>query len=202
MVFRNFDAFDEGVAPGGARTKTEIRTLLCYVFYSIGKPLSRDVAVTALQKHSLANYFETADCFNDLVRLGNLELADEENGLYQLTENGKMIARQLEDTLPLTMKEKAYRDAMELLENQRIARENPVTVVPENEGFRVSCTISDGSMDLLTVSVFAASKDQVKLIRRNFHHNPEMFYKIIISLLSNNRDLAVDALKTIEISGN
>ncbi len=201
MAFKSFDAFGEGVAPGGARTKNEIRTLLCYIFYSTGRPLTMDTVVAVLQQQALANYFEATACLDDLIRLGNLEFADEEKGLYRLTKNGEMIARQLESSLPLTMREKAYKYAMELLENQRVERENPVTVTPENEGYRVTCTVSDGSIDLLRVSVFAANTEQARLIKKNFHKNPEGFYKTLIAMLSNNRDLARDALESIKISG-
>lgn len=201
MAFKKSDAFEQDVAPGGARTKNEIRTLLCYIFYSTGKPLSLDTVVEALRSQALVNYFEATACFDDLIRLNNIELADKEKKLYRLTKNGEMIAGQLEDTLPLTMKEKAYQSAMAILEEQRLQKENPVTVEPENGGYRVTCNISDGTIYLLSVSVFAATIEQARLIRKNFHKNPEAFYKTTIALLSNNRDMATDALESIKISG-
>ena len=36
-----FDTFDEGISLGGMRSKTEIRTLICYLYKSVGKPMTK-----------------------------------------------------------------------------------------------------------------------------------------------------------------
>ena len=72
-----FDTFDEGISLGGMRSKTEIRTLICYLFRSVGLPMSKETVVNALMEKGLANWFETSACFDDLVRHGNIAPAEE-----------------------------------------------------------------------------------------------------------------------------
>ena len=50
-----FDTFDEGISLGGMRSKTEIRTLICYLFKSVGVPMTKDAVVNALMEKGLAN---------------------------------------------------------------------------------------------------------------------------------------------------
>ena len=109
-----FDTFDEGINYGGVRSKNEIRTLICYLFNSINKPLDKPTIIEAIQKRGLASYFETSSCFDDLISHNNLSPDSDNPGCYTLTENGKMVAKQLENTLPVSVQEKAYICAIEL----------------------------------------------------------------------------------------
>ena len=123
-----FDTFDEGISLGGMRSRTEIRTLICYLFKSVGVPMAKDAVVNALMEKGLANYFETSSCFDDLVRNGNVEMTDESKKLYYITDNGNMIATQLEDTLAPTVKERAVECALSLLKQEQVENDNKVKV--------------------------------------------------------------------------
>ena len=67
-----FDTFDEGIIPGGMRSKYEIRILICYLLNSIKEPVSKEIIVDSICEESLANYFETSSCFDDLIEKGNI----------------------------------------------------------------------------------------------------------------------------------
>ena len=143
-----FDTFDEGVSLGGMRSKTEIRTLICYMLKSVGSPMRKDTIVNALMEKGLANYFETSSSFDDLVRNGNIELTDADKKLYTNTPNGDMIATQLEDTLAPTVKERAIDCALTLLRQEQVESENKVTISKCDNGYNVTCKISGGDMEL------------------------------------------------------
>lgn len=55
-----FDAFDEGIALGGVRSKTEVRILICYLLTTIGVPMSKENVIDALLEKGLTNYFEAS----------------------------------------------------------------------------------------------------------------------------------------------
>lgn len=182
-----FDTFDEGISLGGMRSKTEIRTLICYMYKSVGLPMSKDAVVNALMEKGLANYFETSASFDDLVRNGNIELTDEEKGLYFITGNGSMIATQLEDTLAPTVKERAIECALSLLKREQVESDNKVTIEKRDNGYTVTCRISGGDMELLSFSLYVPDVNQARLIRKNFYKNPDMFYSVMIAMLTRNK---------------
>ena len=192
-----FDTFDEGISLGGVRSKTEIRTLICYVYDRVGVPMKKDTIVTALLQKGLANYFECSSSFDDLKKSNNLKLVDEENKLYFITDSGKMIARQLEDTLAYTVKEKACECTLSLLERERMEKENAVTITKLDNGYNVNCTISGGDMDLLKFSLYVPDITQAKIVRKSFHKNPQLFYNVVIAMLTRNKGSVVDALKDL-----
>ena len=133
-----FDTFDEGISLGGMRSKTEIRTLICYMLKSVGFPMSKENVIAALMEKGLANYFETGACFEDLIRNGNIAM--NEDNLYHLTPAGELIARELEDTLAPTVRERAVQCALSLIEQERREKENKVVITKTENGFTDTCT--------------------------------------------------------------
>lgn len=192
-----FDTFDEGIILGGMRSKTEIRTLICYMFRTVGQPMNKETVVNALLEKGLANYFEASTCFDDLARNGNIAPVEDGSALYHNTPNGDMIATQLDDTLALTVKERATECALKLLEQERVERENKVTIEKDDNGFRVNCAISGGDMDLLRFSLYVPDITQARLIRKNFYKNPEMFYEVMIAMLTRNKRGVSDILSEL-----
>lgn len=192
-----FDTFDEGISLGGMRSKTEIRTLICYLFDKVNVSMKKETVINALQQKGLANYFESSSCFDDLYKNGNLELVDEINKLYFITESGRLISRQLEDTLAYTIKEKACECTLSLLEKERIEKENVVTIAKTDNGYNVNCSISGGEMDLLTFSVYVPDINQARIVRKNFHKNPLLFYNVMVSMLTRNKGAVKEALSDL-----
>lgn len=190
-----FDTFDEGISLGGMRSKTEIRTLICYMLKSVGSPMTKENVVSALMEKGLANYFETGSCFEDLVRNGNIEKTEENT--YRLTSAGELIARELEDTLAPTVRERAVQCALSLIEQERKERENRVTITKTENGFTVNCAISGGDMDLLSFSLYVPDITQARMIRKNFYKNPEMFYSVMIAMLTRNKKDVSDILSEL-----
>ena len=189
-----FDTFDEGISLGGMRSRTEIRTLICYLFKSVGVPMAKDAVVNALMEKGLANYFETSSCFDDLVRNGNVEMTDESKKLYYITDNGNMIATQLEDTLATTVKERAVECALSLLKQEQVENDNKVTITKTDNGYTVTCSISGGDMELLSFSLYVPDKQQARIIRKNFYKNPDIFYSVMIAMLTRNKRAVTEIL--------
>ena len=189
-----FDTFDEGISLGGMRSKTEIRTLICYLYKSVGLPMTKDSVVNALMEKGLANYFETSSSFDDLVRNGNIKMTDEDKKLYFITENGDMIATQLEDTLAPTVKERAIECALSLLKREQIESNNKVTISKAENGYTVTCRISGGDMELLRFSLYVPDINQARLIRKNFYKDPDMFYSVMIAMLTRNKRSVTEIL--------
>ena len=189
-----FDTFDEGISLGGMRSKTEIRTLICYLFKSVGVPMTKDAVVNALMEKGLANYFETSASFDDLLKNGNIELVDDEKKRYFNTDNGNMIATQLEDTLAPTVKERAIECALALLKQERVESENKVTIEKSDNGYTVTFRISGGDMELLSFSLYVPDKQQARIIRKNFYKDPDLYYSVMIAMLTRNKRAVTEIL--------
>ena len=189
-----FDTFDEGINLGGVRSKTEVRILICYMFTSVRQPMSKATVVDALLEKGLANYFEASSCFDDLVNSGNLCPYDEDSKLFTASANGRIISEQLENNIPRTVKDRAYECALTLLEKEKTEKENRVTIEKNNNGYTVTCTISGGDIELMSVSLHVADIEQARTVKKNFYKNPRLFYKVMIATMTRNKALIKDTL--------
>lgn len=182
------DAFTGGVEPGGLWTQNDIRILLCYILASVDAPLSGESISQIIQGKALANYFEVGDALAALLRQGNI--AQDENGLYTVTASGREIAGSLDATLPLSVRDKALEAAMRLMADAKARRENRVEIAETEKGYQITCHISGGEMELMSVSLYAPDWNGAKLIERNFYQNPEAVYRLLLSSLTGDETYA------------
>ena len=194
-----FDTFDEGIALGGLRSKREIKVLICYPFFCVKEPMSESLVSEAIMEYELANFFEVKAAFNELKNSENLRQDDIMDGevTYTLTENGKMVAEQLESTLAYSVKEKALKFAMELMAERKTLRENSVKITNTENGCFVTCKSSGGDVDLLSFTLFAPDMEQAELMKKNFLSYPSTVYKTMIALMTKNRENVDEALEAL-----
>lgn len=194
-----FDTFDEGIAPGGLRSKNEIKILICYLYNSVSDKMSQSLVVEAIRADELANFFEIVVAFEELVKDGNLlksEIIDNEQ-TFVLSENGKVIANQLEATLAHTVKQKSYDCALRLLSERKTARENYVDIVKTENGFEVRCRVSGGEIDLFSFTLYAPAFEQAEVIKKNFLSYPQTVYKTMLGLMTKDTENVGEALEEV-----
>jgi len=75
-----FDAMDAGVTPGGARTKTDVKLLICYLLGCAGEPVAKRHIGEIMQKHGLANYFEAMGALEELKNTQSVTGSGEGSG--------------------------------------------------------------------------------------------------------------------------
>ena len=192
-----FDTFDEGINLGGMRSKNEIKTLICYLYNSVKENMDKGIVIQAILKQGLANYFETSSAFDDLVMNGNLIPADDEHKTYSLTKNGAEIAKQLDSTVAYTIKEKAYACAVKLLAEKNIEFEYKVNIMKNDNGFTVECSVSGGDMELMKLDIYAPEMEQALILKKNFLDNPKKAYKIMLALLTKDKETVGEALEEL-----
>lgn len=181
-----YDAFDEGIEPGGLRSRNEIKVLICYLLKSIDQPISKQLINEILQENGLANYFEINQAVIDLVKAGSLEERDVSDGepVYAVTEQGRSAAQTLEVNLPRAVREKAVNASIKLLTRAKREQENRIDIEKLENGYHVTFTIYDSTDELLKLTIFVADSMQVETVRKNFLDDPVKLYSNIIASLT------------------
>ncbi len=190
------NAFTGGVEPGGLWNKNDIRILLCYILSSVNAPLDRESISQIVQGKALANYFEVGDALDALLKQGNA--VQDSQGLYTVTPAGREIAQSLDATLPLSVRDKALEAAMRLMAEAKARRENRVEIKETDRGFQVTCHISGGALDLMSVSLYVPDRAQAHLAERNFYRDPEGVYKLLLSSLTGDTAYAKSFFEELE----
>ena len=193
-----YDAIDAGILPGGLRNRSNVRLLICYIIDSVNKPVRKDLVITAMQKNGVANYFEILDAFNDLQNKQNIIQVDNEKDLYTVSKSGKLIAANLSDELPITIRERAMETVTELLMQERNETENVAEIVKIKNGYMVDCHVKGEENDLFAFQLYVPDSKQARLVKKNFQSNAEMIYKMMIATITHNSDFAEKTLEDIQ----
>ncbi len=189
-----FDAFTGGVEPGGLRNKNDIRILICYLLTSVDAPLSKEDILNIIQDNGLANYFEVTDALSELIEHGNVTTSGEHHDICMASDTAKLIAKQLDTALPHSVRDKAVAAAINLLAKAKRERENKVEIQKDERGYRVVCHISGGDMELMGFSMHVPDQYQAQMVKDQFHNSPESVYRILLALMTGNRDIAAEIL--------
>lgn len=177
-----YQAFSEGVRPGGVTTSPQIIILICYMAAHAGQPVSLEQLCNALLRQELVNYFEFASAAEYMIKSGHLVAADGER--YALSALGQQTADTFESGLPPAVRDRAVGALQNILKLLRRQEENRVTIEKTEDGWQLSMTITDVGTDLMSISMFMPSKEECESIRKRFLNDPTTIYKGVFALLT------------------
>ena len=177
------DAFMAGVEPGGLTNVQEIRILLCYMLNSVAAPIPRDALTDIITAGGMANYFDTEDAIEDLIRLQHL--VQTEDKLVATTVTGNQIGNSLGIRIPYTLRERSVKAALQLLKRREVERDNKVNIRKlEEGGYEVTCTVMDGERSLLSVTLRVSDPHQAEQIKEQFLTDPALLYRSNLAVLT------------------
>ena len=184
-------AFSGGVEPGGLRTTSDIRILICYLLNSVDAPLSTEDILDVCQDKGIANYFEVIDALSGLEERNCIKLIKQDKDLdcYVIEPRGRAIAETLDVAIPLSVREKAVEAATVMLSKAKVERENSVEIIKTEKGYNVTCHISDGEIDLMSFSIYVPDFYQARKVRVNFLRDPARTYRILLASVTRSLDL-------------
>ena len=186
-------AFSAGVRFGGLTDRTEIKILVCYLLTNATQPLTSQQIIDTLIGQQLVNYFELQDA---LSHLASQNIITEEYGVYSITEEGKDISRQLEKALPFSVKERAYKAVIEILQYESLKRQNKTAITPlENGGYNLNCTISDNDFTLFSFNLHMPDEKSAKLAEENFIKYGQDIFKCVLGITTENPAMYKDFLE-------
>ncbi len=189
-----FDAFSAGVEPGGLRNTREIGILICYMLDQFEKPIAREDLIDSIQENGIANYFEVSSAVSELVKLGNLKYEDEKT--IAITKNGKLVAKQLGSELSSFIRQKALKAVKDQAELRINEKENPVRIEKADDGgYYVTVCITDGTRDLMSLTLLVPERNDAETVKKNFYKNPEKVYSMIIAATIQDKDMINELIK-------
>ena len=182
------DAFMAGVEPGGLTNVQEIRILLCYMLQSVAAPIPRDALTDIITAGGMANYFDTEDAIEDLIRLQHLVQTDDR--LLATTVTGNQIGESLGVRIPYTLRERSVKAALQLLKRREVERNNKADIRKlEEGGYEVTCSVMDGERALLSVTLRVSDPWQAEQIKEQFLTDPALLYRSNIAVLTGDANM-------------
>ena len=190
----NQGVFTEGIDHGGLTTDYEIRILICWLLHKMKMPVTSSQLSSALLGESLVNYFEVTCALGELLTSGHLTevKADGQQGHVSVTELGRKTAETFYKSIPRTVREKALDALSQCVLQERFAKENRAEIVETNAGFRLELSLNDVGNDLMSVSLYAPTREVCEMMKKNFISDPTVLYRAVLSVLMGSTDSAIE----------
>lgn len=180
----------------------EIKIFILYLLDKIGYPLNYPSIGAIMIQDGIVGFFDFADCFFSLVDKGLIRKLPGENpegsqdeetdALYEVSETGKIVARDLSDSLMVTVRERSYQSALRHLSLAKKGAVVDYTYRVEGDHYLLTCTIRDREGTAMDLTVRVDSKYQLDRMMYNYAHRPEVVLRGVVALLTGDANYLFD----------
>jgi len=186
-------AFSAGVRFGGLTDRTEIKILICYLLTEAKQPLTEQQIIDTVIGQQLVNYFELLDALSHLTEQ---QIISETDGLYSINDDGKEISRQLEKVLPFSVRERAYKAVIEILQYETLKRQNKTKITAvDGGGYNLNCTIEDENFVLFSCDIFMPNEKSAQLAQESFIKYGQDIFKCVLGITTENPNMYKEFLE-------
>lgn len=189
--------FSAGVEPGGLYRMADIQLLICYMLGSVGEPLPRTTVMDIVAGGGMANFFETTEALEGLLTAGSVTQSEDAEQLLTLEENGRIAVETLRSRLPLTLRERSAKAAIQALARRHNERDSDVSITDLTHGCTVTCAIRDEEAPLLSLSLKVGDHQQAEYIREHFLDDSGLLYRSILSILTGRAEIREENGRTV-----
>ena len=177
-----------GVRIGGLYNRSDIKVLLCYILKCVDYPTCKSSIDRFLLENELVNYYEGSNALGELVQAGHIAVTTEE-GLeyYNLTESGRLIARELDSHIPYSVRQLVIGEAMHIALAERRKKGVKTQIHPHDSGHDVVMQIFHDEDEVFRLSFYCADSLQASMICERFEADPAAVYSTVIDALTKDK---------------
>lgn len=157
-----------------------IRILVCHLIYSLGCPLKKQQLIEITSLEQAVNYFDLIEALEGIgERLCTVEELDGDL-IYSNTALGVTAAKEFGNTLPVSIREKMFEEAVKVYTRDAMkkGRLYAVRYAEKEDG---SCTIGISIKDETTakqkyyLNIFTDNKESAEKIKEKIKNDPAKF---------------------------
>lgn len=163
----------------------DICVLVSYLIYSLGCPLSKNQLIEITSFEEAVNYFDLTRALEKLS--GNLCTETDIDGeiIYNNTPTGINAARNLGANLPLSVRDKMFKEAVRVYTRDAMKKKGSFLAVRYIKNADESCTVGVTIMDEETaqqkyyIEIAAESVEKADLIKQKIKSDPKGFAALL-----------------------
>ena len=164
----------------------EIKLAILYVIFYADIPVSDVELKHCMLEGTSVDFLELCDIIEQLLNENHMKTVwRDETDKYVLTPSGEDMISMFKNKLLPSVKTSIKNSVDQYYKNETARKAIRCDVVPlDNQMFQAELELKEGKASLLTLSIFAGSKDKALTMCRAFRHDPYGFYEKFSALLS------------------
>lgn len=176
------------------RDKNDIKIFILYLLNQINQPMEFSDINDIVVQDGLVGSIEFAECFAELLDLGNvLEIVEAGKAYYLISDKGIHVAETLESELLGFIKNKSLKSALRLISFKNGGNHIETSCKARPDGkYDFSCRILQKNDKILEINLVVENEKQLELMRYNFNDRPEVIYRGVMALLTGEIDFLLN----------
>ncbi len=164
----------------------EIKLIILYTLSKADKPLTSSELTHIILGSAKIDFFDIHKAMDFLSEADEVySFAEDEKTFYALTNDGKICANHFFNIVPLEVR--TYIDdclATLLIEEKQKKQLTAEPIPVDYNSYIADCSLSDGDLNLLKLSVYAGDEELAKKMCKSFKANAAELYDIILKMLA------------------
>ena len=181
--------------------KKNVKIFVLYLMENINYPLDFTTLNDIVMQTDYVMYLDFAEAFHEMLDLGLiLELEDEGQKLYCVSQKGRCVAQELHSDILSSILDQSLASALRYLDFKRSGIEALCNVEKREDGrYNVICTftqkrpgVDETRSVIFTTTLAVDSLNRAERMIANFRTRPEAIYRGVTALLAGNVNFLFD----------
>lgn len=165
------------------------KLLLLYLIDISDYDLNKNNITEFILEHDYMNYFLIQQYLSELLNSSFITLSDETDGIYSITDKGKIALSYFKDRIPEEFKDHVNKKFIKSLERLKLEREVLSEFYQkENEQYVVNLKLVEGEEILFSMYLDVVDRRQAEKISDRWKNNTEEIYQKILSAFISDQD--------------
>lgn len=163
----------------------DICVLICYLIYSLGCPLTKEQLIEITSLEDAVNYFSLTQALEKVSGHLCMEIDVDGETVYNNTPTGIKAARDLGATLPLSIRDKMFSEAVRVYTRDAMKKKGAFLSVRYIKNADKTCTVGITVMDETTsrqkyyTEVTVENDERADIIKQKVKSDPAAFSKYL-----------------------
>ena len=175
-------------------SKQNVKIFVLYLMENINYPLDFVTINDIVMQTDLVMYLDFAESLHEMLDGGLLcQIEQEGETLYEVTEKGRCVARELKSDLLPSILDQSLARALRYLNFKKRGIVPKCTVEKtEDDRYMVSCSFTEKKVCIFSQTLVVDTLDRANRMKANFYERPETVYRGVMALMAGNVNYLFD----------
>ena len=172
-----------------------VKIFVLYLMENLNYPMDFVTLNDIVMQTDYVMYLDFAEAFHNMLDNGLINEVDngEEEKLYEITDKGRFVARELKSELLPSILDRSLSAALRYLNFKKRGITTRCTVEKTEDGrYSVNCSFTEKKVVIFSQMLVVDTLSRAEEMQNNFYERPEAIFKGVNALLAGNVNYLLD----------
>lgn len=171
-----------------------VKIFVLYLMENLNYPMDFVTLNDIVMQTDYVMYLDFAEAFHDMLDNGLInEIKEDDEPLYEVTEKGRFVARELKSELLPSILDRSLSAALRYINFKRRGIVIRCSIEKTEDGrYSVNCSFTEKKTVIFSQMLVVDTLSRAEEMQNNFYERPEAIYRGVNALLAGNVNYLLD----------